>query len=45
MVVEILCYKRLVAGSRSDDVNEFFLNLLNLSALGPGAYSDSNRNE
>jgi hypothetical protein len=42
-VVKALCYK--VAGSRSDEMNECFsIYLILPAALGPGVYSDSNRN-
>jgi hypothetical protein len=35
-----------VAGSRPDEVNEFFsIYLILPAALGPGVYSASNRNE
>jgi hypothetical protein len=37
---------RKVAGSRADEVNEFFsIYLILHAALGPGVYSARNRNE
>jgi hypothetical protein len=37
---------RKVAGSRPDEVNEFYsIYLILLAALGPGVHSASNRNE
>jgi hypothetical protein len=36
---------RKVAGSRPDEVNGFLLSLTPPSALSPGVYSASNRNE
>jgi hypothetical protein len=42
IVVEALCCKPEGAGSRPDEVNEFFPIYL---ILGPGVYSASDRNE
>jgi hypothetical protein len=45
-VVEALATSPKVVGSRTDEVNEFFLIYLNLPAsLGPGVHSAPNRNE
>jgi hypothetical protein len=46
-VDEALCYKPKVAGSRPDEMNEFFFSiyLILLVALGPEVYSAPNRNE
>jgi hypothetical protein len=45
VVFEALGYKPEVAGSRPDEVKEFFsIYLILPAALGPGVYSASNRN-
>jgi hypothetical protein len=45
MVVKVLCYNWKVAGSRPDEVNDFFIYLILPAVLGPGVYSVCNRNE